>query len=181
MAWFLVQGIPAGDPGGQPQPPLGIWGPNDPRPTNPIAGWNPGTGTFPPGGGMPPLGIWGPNDPRPTNPIAGWNPGTGTFPQPPGIWGPPGPWPSPPIVMPIPPDTPGWPPEGGSVAIIPAGTTLISTADIEIPNPADPENPFKIPAGTTIVTSQAILVPTGYEPPTGSGRPPNVVTPVKEK
>ena len=25
-------------------PPLVIWGPGDPRPTLPIAGWNPGTG-----------------------------------------------------------------------------------------------------------------------------------------
>jgi hypothetical protein len=43
--------VPGG--GGQPQPPLGIWGPGDPRPTLPIAGWNPGTGTWPtpPGGG----------------------------------------------------------------------------------------------------------------------------------
>ena len=62
-----------------PQPPLGIWGPTDPRPTNPIAG--PGR---PPGWGMandpgygvpippsPPLVIWGPGDPRPTQPIAG--------------------------------------------------------------------------------------------------------------
>lgn len=64
------------------QPPLGIWGPGDPRPTLPIAGWNPGTGTFPPFTPpvQPPLGIWGPGDPRPTLPIAGWNPGTGTFP-----------------------------------------------------------------------------------------------------
>ena len=42
-------GSPPGRP--VPQPPLGIWGPTDPRPTHPIAGWNPGTGTFPPGGG----------------------------------------------------------------------------------------------------------------------------------
>jgi hypothetical protein len=36
-----------------PNPPDGIWGPGDPRPTLPIAGWNPGTGQFPegPGGG----------------------------------------------------------------------------------------------------------------------------------
>jgi hypothetical protein len=79
-----------------PQPPLGIWGPTDPRPTLPIAGWNPGTGNFPPWSPppvQPPLGIWGPGDPRPTLPIAGWNPGTGNFPpwvppSPPlGIWG----------------------------------------------------------------------------------------------
>lgn len=46
-----------------PEPPLGIWGPTDPRPTPPIA--------LPPGYGRPPLGIWGPTDPRPWNPIAG--------------------------------------------------------------------------------------------------------------
>lgn len=36
--------VPPGGPSGSPP---GIWGPNDPRPTNPIAGWNPGTGTWP--------------------------------------------------------------------------------------------------------------------------------------
>lgn len=36
-----------------PQPPLGIWGPTDPRP-----GWGLPTP-------QPPLGIWGPTDPRP--------------------------------------------------------------------------------------------------------------------
>lgn len=61
------------------QPPLGIWGPNDPRPTLPIAGWDPIHGTWP-NPPSPPLGIWGPGDPRPTLPIAGWNPGTGQFP-----------------------------------------------------------------------------------------------------
>lgn len=79
---------------GPSQPPLGIWGPTDPRPTLPIAGWNPGTGTFPPWNPpvQPPLGIWGPGDPRPTLPISGWNPGTGTFPP----WPPPTPTPTPP-------------------------------------------------------------------------------------
>jgi len=64
-----------------PQPPLGIWGPSDPRPTLPIAGWNPGTGAWPPY--TPPQrpdGIWGPGDPRPTNPIAGFDPIHGTWP-----------------------------------------------------------------------------------------------------
>jgi len=62
---------PGGGGGGGGQPPLGIWGPGDPRPTLPIAGWNPGTGNFPggPGGGQLPDGTWGPGDPRPTNPI----------------------------------------------------------------------------------------------------------------
>lgn len=50
-------------PGG---PPLGIWGPTDPRPGNPISGI-PG---LPGGPGQQP-GIWGPNDPRPSNPISG--------------------------------------------------------------------------------------------------------------
>ena len=38
---------PKPEPGPEPEPPLGIWGPTDPRPTHPIAGWNPGTGTWP--------------------------------------------------------------------------------------------------------------------------------------
>lgn len=50
--------------GGGSEPPLGIWGPTDPRPTHPITGL-PGYG---PPIGQPP-GIWGPNDPRPTPPI----------------------------------------------------------------------------------------------------------------
>lgn len=37
-----------------PDPPLGIWGPGDPRPTLPIAGWDPIHGTFPPGVITPP-------------------------------------------------------------------------------------------------------------------------------
>ncbi len=65
-----------------PAPPLGIWGPTDPRPTLPIAGWDPGSGTWPkPPQPQPPLGIWGPGDPRPTLPIAGWDPGSGTWPD----------------------------------------------------------------------------------------------------
>ena len=47
-------------------PPLVIWGPGDPRPTLPIAGWNPGTGQWPDQPpAKPPLVIWGPNDPAP--------------------------------------------------------------------------------------------------------------------
>ena len=34
-----------------PEPPLGIWGPTDPRPSLPIAGWNPDGSWGPPGGG----------------------------------------------------------------------------------------------------------------------------------
>ena len=83
-----------GGPAPQP-PPLVIWGPGDPRPTNPIAGpgrpphWgiaqDPGYG-IEEGGGKPPLGFWGPNDPRPTPPIA----------EPPWGWG----NPAPPINLP---------------------------------------------------------------------------------
>ena len=61
-----------------PQKPDGIWGPTDPRPANPIAGFDPIHGTFP---DRPPLGFWGPNDPRPANPIAGFDPIHGTFPE----------------------------------------------------------------------------------------------------
>ena len=43
---------------------LVIWGPGDPRPTLPIAGWNPGTGAWPepPEPTEPPDGIWEPDD-----------------------------------------------------------------------------------------------------------------------
>ena len=53
----------------EPQPPLGIWGPTDPRPTHPIArppgGW---------GGQQPPLGIWGPGFPYPDQGLPGNQP-----------------------------------------------------------------------------------------------------------
>lgn len=65
----VVHVLPGFSPGSppprpHPEPPLGIWGPTDPRPTHPIAGV-PGF----PGAPEPPLGIWGPTDPRPTHPI----------------------------------------------------------------------------------------------------------------
>ena len=85
--------ITPSDTGGGEQPPLVIWGPGDPRPTLPIAGWNPGTGTWPdrPPDPSPPLVIWGPGDPRPSLPIA----------EPPWGWGNPAP------VPPVDP-VPGW-------------------------------------------------------------------------
>ena len=100
------------------QPPLGIWGPNDPRPTHPIAGWNPGSGTFPPY--QPPYPSQGPG--FPTHPIqlppwaGGWQPYPDQglpMPQPPfpsqpplGIWGPNDPRPTHPIA--------GWNPGTGT-------------------------------------------------------------------
>jgi len=69
-------------------PPLVIWGPGDPRPTLPIAGWNPGTGAWPhpPEPTEPPPEIN--TDPMPSNPIA----------EPPWGWGNPAPVPpTPPI------------------------------------------------------------------------------------
>ena len=85
-------------------PPLVIWGPGDPRPTLPIAGWNPGTGAWPqpkppttpppeintdpmPSNPIaePPWG-WGNPPPKPETPPAsgwtvkyGWSPATGWF------------------------------------------------------------------------------------------------------
>lgn len=75
MTPFLALITPIGDGPVTPptQPPLGIWGPNDPRPTVPIAGWNPGTGQFPPTQ----------QPPYPSHPIYG------NFPTPP-IFYPPG-------------------------------------------------------------------------------------------
>jgi hypothetical protein len=156
---FLALITPLGEqpPVQPPQPPLGIWGPSDPRPTLPIAGWNPGTGGWPtPQPPQPPLVIWGPGDPRPTLPIAGWDPGSGAFPKPPGqpplgFWGPNDPRPSNPIAEPpwgwgnppppitLPPEVPGvlpgkvdwktaWTPTTGWVVIgIPAEGTLVPT------------------------------------------------------
>ncbi len=72
---------------------LVIWGPGDPRPTLPIAGWNPGTGAWPtpPEPTNPPDGFWGAGSGMPTNPIA----------EPPWGWGNPAP------VPPVDP-VPGW-------------------------------------------------------------------------
>jgi hypothetical protein len=53
-----IGGGPIGGGGGGGGGGEGIWGPADPRPTNPIA--------LP---SDPPLGTWGPNDPRPSQPI----------------------------------------------------------------------------------------------------------------
>ena len=123
-----------------PQPPLGIWGPSDPRPTNPIAGWKSGhrylsARSIP----QPPLGMWGPNDPRPTNPIAGWNPGTGTFPTPPTqpplvIWGPGDPRPTLPIA--------GWDPGTGN---FPGGGGGQPPLGFWGPNDPRPTNPIAEP------------------------------------
>src|SRR5262245_61744213 len=66
-------------PDDMPQPPLGIWGPTDPRPTNPIAGI-PGLPGY-----QPPLSIWGPPGPWPTPPIANVPPFSN--PNPPGEGG----------------------------------------------------------------------------------------------
>lgn len=110
---FLALITPIGETVVPPQPPLGIWGPTDPRPTHPIAPggqpprpWGPinypdqglpGNQPYPdqglpgnqpyPDQGLPgrPPGMWGPNDPRPTPPI--YIPPEGS-PPPLGIWGP---------------------------------------------------------------------------------------------
>ena len=57
--------MPPGQGGGGSPP--GIWGPTDPRPSNPISGI-PGLPGAP---GQQPGGIWGPGDNRPGNPISG--------------------------------------------------------------------------------------------------------------
>jgi hypothetical protein len=192
MQWFIVQGWPVGGGGGGgypdntlPQPPLGIWGPGQmppgvwPTPPSGGGGGNypsqgPGFPTHPiaPGGG----GNYPSQGPGfPTNPIApggGGNypsqgPGFPTNPiapggMPPGINHPV--FPSHPIVIPPPPGS-----GGGAVAVIPAGTSVVSTADIEIQNPSDPENPFVIPSGTVIVTAQPLLVASDYESPEAGG------------
>jgi hypothetical protein len=104
------------------EPPLVIWGPGDPRPTLPIAGWDPGSGAWPtPPQPQPPLVIWGPGDPRPTLPIAGWDPDHGN-------------WPDAPIDPTDPPMGPVewkclWTPETGWVVVgIPTGPTPTPSA-----------------------------------------------------
>lgn len=94
---FLALITPIGSGEQPPQPPLGIWGPTDPRPTPPIY-WPGFPGGGGGGGGQQPPGIWGPLPGFPTNPIPIYPGGT---PNPPGIWG--GgnvPMPTPPIQLP---------------------------------------------------------------------------------
>jgi hypothetical protein len=99
MQPFLALITPVGDTPAQ--PPLGIWGPTDPRPSNPIANVPGAPGYQPPGGQQPPLGFWGP----PQMPPGFWGGGMGpgVKPQPPA-----GAHPEHPIYIPIepPPDAP---------------------------------------------------------------------------
>jgi hypothetical protein len=56
------------------EPPLGIWGPTDPRPTHPIAGFDPIHGTWPEGPGGPGGGGGGGQPPQ-LKPPTGSTPG----------------------------------------------------------------------------------------------------------
>jgi hypothetical protein len=115
MVYYAKSDTPIALAGEEIPPPLVIWGPGDPRPTLPIAGWEPGTGTWPlpPGEVEPPLDFWGPNDPRPTVPIA----------EPPWGWG------GTPPEIPLPPELPFkpvavWTPSTGWMTVlIPTGPT----------------------------------------------------------
>jgi hypothetical protein len=92
-----------------------IWGPSDPRPTNPIAGFDPIHGTWPDQGlPKPPLGIWGPTDPRPG-------------------YGLPGPQPHPEHPIVLPPDLPETTPEGGKIDWKTAWTPTTGWVVIGIP------------------------------------------------
>jgi hypothetical protein len=142
-------------PGG---PPLGIWGPTDPRPTPPIAPggpppqiWpSPGVPTHPIAPGGPPPGYWGgvappypdqglpgqqpgiwPSPGHPTHPIA---PGG----APPGIWG--GgnvPMPTPPIYLP-PGTLPGTKPEHPIYIPPSSGVPGVPSHPIVLPPPGSP-------------------------------------------
>jgi hypothetical protein len=142
-----------------PQPPLGIWGPTDPRPTHPIAGY--------PWPTPQPPGIWGPPDmppgfwgggmgpgvkpqPRPEHPIYfppdGSKPPLGIWgpPQmPPGYWGggmgpgvKPQPHPEHPIVLP--PDLPPETPDGGKIEWKTAWTPQTGWIVVGIPQEPHP-------------------------------------------
>ena len=100
-------------PPGQPQPPLGIWGPTDPRPTPPIyvpvppppeSGLSPEHPIYIPVYPAHPIVLpLPPTDARPMPPIyiPPGHPDNSLPEQPPGIWGPTDPRPTPPIYIPI--------------------------------------------------------------------------------
>jgi len=102
-----IGGGPVYPPAGGGEPPLGIWGPTDPRPTPPIY-WPgyPNWPTQPPGGGGGQPGV-------PTFPI--WGPPGSNFPDKPG-YPPVAGHPLPPI--PVPPEAPNLPPPGSPPVMI---------------------------------------------------------------
>lgn len=138
-----------------PQPPLVIWGPDDPRPTPPIF-LPPQTPGEPP---TPPVHIWGPTDPRPTPPIF-------IPPQPPQIWGPGDPRPTPPIY--IPPSEPGEEPKPPLILWGPNDPR--PTPPIYLP----PQVPGQPPQPPVIWGGGNVPMPTPpiYLPPAGGGSPP---------
>lgn len=110
MAYFAKSDSPiTAVSGPDAPPPLVIWGPGDPRPTLPIAGWDPGSGTWPvpPAPEQPPDGFWGAGGGMPSNPIA----------EPPWGWGNPPPLPELPPALPFKPVA-AWTPETGWVTIL---------------------------------------------------------------
>ena len=183
MAPFLALITPVGGESQPPQPPLGIWGPTDPRPTNPIAG--PGR---PPWWGMAndpgygrPVGPGGPVDPGYSPPWAQVPPGgQGGGPVDPGYsppWaqvpgggqGPVDPGYSPPWAQ-VPPGGGGRPPvgppnlpEGGGVIVpLPEGANAT-------PHPeGTPENhsPYVVWFGPGTVVSVVYLPPPATSKPT---------------
>jgi hypothetical protein len=165
---FLAMIIPVGSGGGA-EPPLGIWGPTDPRPAHPVAGY-----PWP----QPPLGMWGPNDPRPTHPIAPGGPPLGTwggagqpFPTPPmapggpplGIWG------GGNVPMPVPPIY--FPPADGGLPPYPSQGPGFPTHPIALPPdlpptmPSPDNRPIEWKSGWTQATGWVVVgVPSGPHP-----------------
>jgi hypothetical protein len=151
--------------GEAPEPPLGIWGPTDPRP-----GW-----------GLPeqPPGIWGGgNVPMPTPPIyfppsgGGGQPGVPTHPiyNPPGIWGPNDPRPSQPIYF---PDRPG---SGGGQPGVPTHP-IYNPPGIWGPTDPRPSQPIYFPEPPLGIWGGG-NVPFPEHPIAPGGPPPQVSHPI---
>jgi len=155
-----------------PQPPLGIWGPTDPRPTHPIAGYpwpQPPTGQPPyPSQGLPPFatnlpvvppgGVWPTPPGQPPYPDAGLPPFATNLPVvPPG-----GAWPTPPG------GGGGQPPLGiwGGPYFPPVPSHPIVLPPDLPPTMPDPDNrPIEWKTGWTQATGWVIYgVPTGPAP-----------------
>jgi hypothetical protein len=167
MAPFLALITPVGGETSPPQPPLGMWGPNDPRPSNPIAG--PGR---PPWWGMAndpgygkPVGP-GPIDPGYSPPWAQVPPGgQGGGPVDPGY--------SPPWAQPRPPVDPGYSPPWAQVP--PGGGQGSGPVDPGYSPPwaqvpGKPIAPPNLPEGGGVI----VPIPEGATPPPPpEGTPPD--------
>jgi hypothetical protein len=150
-----IVGITPGSPPPRPhpEPPLGIWGPTDPRPTHPIAGIPGFPGYTPPGGGG--GGGGGPVDP-------GYSPPWAQLPVDPGYGIPEGgypgnpPRPTHPIML---PGMPGWgqPSPGPGPGTPPSPGPGVTAVVIPVPAPPEGTPPTPPPAGMPPDSVQVLI------------------------